>query len=97
MLNNKSLTNQQVFLLGMLPSAYDLRKKTDNQPPEVKAAQRIVDKWHCQQKLAACRHEKRMNALVDKTKDSILFDSIDKARKIVLHIRKMMLEAKCSI
>jgi hypothetical protein len=89
--DSKKLTDQQRYLLARIPGLYQLNEhKPTPEPAEVKRARKIVDKWEKQEALLECQHKKRNEALIIKAKETVYFDTPEKALRIIQQCEKLL-------
>lgn len=89
--SNKQLTPQQRYLLERIPSSYQMNGyKERPESTEVKRARRLIDKWDKEEKLRQCQAGKRNEALRIKARESVYFDTPEKALAIVRQCEKML-------
>lgn len=87
----KQLTAQQRYLLDRIPSSYQMNGyKERPEPAEVKQARKLIDKWNKEEKLLQCQAGKRNEALRQKAKEAVYFDTPEKALAIVKQCEKML-------
>ena len=87
----KQLTVQQRYLLERLPSPYQMNGyKERAEPAQVKRARKLIKQWDKQEKVLQCQASKRNEALRQKAKEAIYFDTPEKALAIVRQCEKML-------
>ena len=87
----RQLTVEQKYLLERLPSSYRMNGyKAPSEPIEVKRARRLVEQWDKRKRLLQCQAGKRNEALRQKAREAIYFDTPDKALAIVRQCEKML-------
>lgn len=87
----KQLTVEQRYLLERIPSSYQMNGyKERPEPAEVKQARKLIERWDKQEKLLSCRAGKRNEALRQKAREAIYFDTPEKALAIVKQCEKML-------
>lgn len=87
----KTLTVEQRYLLERIPSSYAMNGyKERPEPAEVKRARKLIDKWDKEEKLLACRAGKRNEALRQKAREAVYFDTPEKALAIIRQCEKML-------
>ena len=92
----RTLNERQKYLLGRIPTKYYLTKrKHEPEPANVRIARRLIASYDKKQALLDCQHTKRMEALVEKAKESVYFHPEEEALQIVQQIEK--LTRKCEI
>ena len=83
------LTDAQKFLLSRIPSRYEMASRnSEPEPAAVRSARRLLESWDKRQRKAACAHDKRMEALRDKAREVVYFDSPQKALAIIRQLNK---------
>jgi hypothetical protein len=60
------------------------------EPAEVKRARKVVKQWDKQEKLLECQAGKRNEALRQKAREAVYFDTPEKALAIVRQCEKML-------
>lgn len=89
--SRKSLTVEQRYLLERIPSSYQMNGyKPRTEPVEVKRARKLIERWDKQERLLSCQAGKRNEALRQKARESIYFDTPEKALAIVKQCEKML-------
>lgn len=89
--SRKQLTVEQRYLLERLPSSYQMNGyKERPEPAEVKQARKLIDKWDKEEKLRQCQTGKRNEALREKAREAIYFETPEKALAIVRQCEKML-------
>jgi len=89
--NSKQLTVQQRYLLERIPSSYQMNGyKERPEPAEVKQARKLIERWDKGEKLRACQAGKRNEALRQKAREAVYFDTPEKALAIVKQCEKML-------
>lgn len=87
----KTLTVEQRYLLERIPSSYQMNGyKERPEPAEVKQARKLIDKWDKEEKLLQCRASKRNEALRQKAREAVYFDTPEKALAIIRQCEKML-------
>lgn len=87
----KKLTAQQQYLLQRIPSSYQISSyKEAPTPAKVKKAQTVVKQWDKQERQRRCQADKRTQALLQKARESVYFDTPEKALAIIRQCEKMM-------
>jgi len=86
----QKLTPQQNYLLSCIPSTYDMKSYSHQDPPEVRRARRLIDSYDAMIKRRQCAWRKRMEALRSKAREAVYFSSPEKALAIVTQCRKMI-------
>lgn len=87
----KQLTPQQRYLLERIPSSYQMNGyKERPEPAEVKQARKLIEKWNKEEKLLQCQAGKRTEALRQKAREAVYFDTPEKALAIVKQCEKML-------
>lgn len=88
---NKSLTVEQQYLLERLPSRYQMNGyKPAPEPIEVKRARKLIQDYDKRERLLQCQADRRNEALRQKARESIYFDTPEKALAIVRQCEKML-------
>jgi len=88
---NRQLTVEQRYLLDRIPSSYQMNgHKERPEPAEVKHARKLIERWDKEEKLRACQAGKRNEALRQKAREAIYFDTPEKALVIVKQCEKML-------
>ena len=89
--SKKSLTVEQRYLLERIPSSYQMNGyKARVEPPEVKRARKLVEQWDKQERLLECQAGKRNEALRQKAREAVYFDTPEKALAIVRQCEKLL-------
>ena len=89
--SRKQLTVEQRYLLERIPSSYQMNGYKERvEPAEVKRARKLVEQWDKQEKLLQCQAGKRAQALREKAREAVYFDTPDKALAIVRQCEKML-------
>lgn len=89
--SRKQLTSQQQYLLQRIPSSYQMNGyKERPEPAEVKQARKLIERWDKEEKLRACQAGKRNEALRQKAREAVYFDTPEKALAIVKQCEKML-------
>lgn len=87
----KQLSVEQRYLLERIPSSYQMNGyKPRPEPVEVKRARKLIDQWDKQEKLLLCQAGKRNEALRQKAREAVYFDTPEKALAIVKQCEKML-------
>lgn len=87
----KQLTVEQRYLLERIPSSYQMNGyKERPEPAEVKKARKLVELWDQQEKRLRCEAGKRNEALRQKAREAVYFDTPEKALAIVKQCEKML-------
>lgn len=87
----KQLTAQQHYLLERIPSSYQMNGyKERSEPIEVRRARKLIEQWDKQEKLLQCQAGKRNEALRQKAREAVYFDTPEKALAIVKQCEKML-------
>jgi len=85
----ESLPDQQKYLLQRAPRLYDMNGyEQPAEPPEVKQARRVIERWEKEQSKSACAARKTNEALIRKAKEAIYFDKPEKALAIIQQCEK---------
>jgi hypothetical protein len=85
------LTIHQKYLLQRLPSLYSMNGHKERvEPAEVKQARKIIERWDKEESRLACESQKRKEALRQKAKEAIYFDTPEKALAIIRQCEKML-------
>jgi len=89
--SSSKINDQQKYLLGRIPSLYQMNghKKLD-EPVEVKRARKVIERWDKAEELRECKAKKRNEALIIKAKEAVYFASPEKALRIVQQCEKML-------
>lgn len=89
--SRKSLTVEQRYLLERLPSSYQMNGyKPAPEPVEVKRARKLIADYDKRERLLQCQVDKRNEALREKARESIYFDTPEKALAIVRQCEKIL-------
>lgn len=89
--SRKQLSVEQRYLLERIPSSYQMNGyKPRVEPAEVKRARKLVEQWDKQEKLLQCQAGKRNEALRQKAREAVYFDTPEKALAIVRQCEKML-------
>lgn len=89
--SRKQLTAQQQYLLQRIPSSYQMNGyKERPEPAEVKQARKLIERWDKREKLLQCQAGKRNEALRQKAREAVYFDTPEKALAIVRQCEKML-------
>lgn len=87
----KQLTVEQRYLLERVPSSYQMNGyKARTEPAEVKQARKLIEQWDKQEKVLQCRADKRNQALRQKAREAVYFDTPKKALAIVRQCEKLL-------
>lgn len=87
----RQLSIEQRYLLERIPSSYQMNGyKPRVEPIEVKRARKLVEQWDKQEKLLQCQAGKRADALRQKAREAVYFDTPEKALAIVRQCEKML-------
>jgi len=87
----KQLTAQQQYLLGRIPSSYQMNGYKERvETPEIKQARKLIERWEKEEKLLRCRAGMRNEALLRKARESVYFDTPEKALAIIQQCEKML-------
>lgn len=87
----RTLTDRQKYLLGRIPSLYDLNGEPKiTEPSDIKTYRRLVSEWDERQRRESCKQKKRNEALIRKARESVYFDSEQKALDIVRQVEKLL-------
>lgn len=87
----KQLTVEQRYLLERIPSSYQMNGyKARTEPPDVKRARALIERWDKQEKLLQCQAGKRNEALRQKAREAVYFDTPEKALAIVRQCEKLL-------
>lgn len=87
----KTLTVEQRYLLDRIPSSYQMNGYKERvEPAEVKQARKLTERWDKEEKLLQCRAGKRNEALRQKAREAIYFDTPEKALAIVRQCEKFL-------
>jgi hypothetical protein len=87
----KRLTAQQQYLLQRIPSSYQMNGyKERAEPAEVKQARKLIERWDKQEKLLQCQAGRRNEALRQKAREAVYFDTPEKALAIIRQCEKML-------
>lgn len=85
------LTPQQNYLLQRIPRAYELKDAENRvEPAEVKKARKAVEQWEEKENLLKCQAKKRNEALVQKAREAVYFETPEKALAIIRQCEKML-------
>jgi len=91
MKDSKKLTDQQRYLLGRVPSIYQMNGyKPTPEPSEVKRARKTIERWDKAESLRSCKAKKRNEALITKAKEAVYFAPPEKALRIVQQCEKLL-------
>lgn len=85
------LTPQQNYLLQRIPSTYDMNgieKRVE--PAEVKKARKVLEQWDKDENLRACQAKKRNQAIIQKAREAVYFDTPEKALVIIRQCEKLL-------
>ncbi len=89
--SRKQLTAQQQYLLQRIPSSYQMNGyKERAEPVEVKQARKLIDRWGKEERQRRCEAERRSEALRQKAREAVYFDTPEKAPAIVKQCEKML-------
>lgn len=89
--SRKQLSVEQRYLLERIPSPYQMNGyKPRPEPVEVRRARKLIDQWDKQEKLLLCQAGKRNEALRQKAREAVYFDTPEKALAIVKQCEKML-------
>lgn len=89
--SRKQLSVEQRYLLERIPSSYQMNGyKPRPELVEVKRARKLIEQWDKQEKLLACQAGKRNEALRQKAREAVYFDTPEKALAIVKQCEKML-------
>jgi hypothetical protein len=81
----------QRYLLDRIPARYSLNGfEPKPEPAEVRKARKTVERWDKAIAHQRCVHDKRIDALVRKARESVYFDSEEKALAIIRQVEKML-------
>lgn len=87
----KQLTVEQRYLLERIPSLYQMNGyKERPEPAEVKKARKLIEEWDKQEKRLQCEAGRRNEALRQKAREAVYFDTPEKALAIVRQCEKML-------
>lgn len=87
----KKLTDQQKYLLQRIPSSYQMNGYTPlPKPTEVKKAEALAERWRKQESQRQCQADKRKEALRQKAREAVYFDTPEKALAIIRQCEKML-------
>lgn len=87
----RGLTAQQRYLLGRIPSTYDMNGLDKTvEPASVKAARKLLEQYEKQENLRQCQARKRNEALIRKARESVYFDTPEKALAIIRQCEKLL-------
>lgn len=87
----KQLTVEQRYLLERIPSSYQMNGyKPNPEPLEVKRARALIERYDKRENLLRCRADKRNQALRQKAREAVYFDTPEKALAIVRQCEKML-------
>ena|ERR1043165_2509783 len=87
----RKLSDQQKYLLQRIPSSYQMNGyKERPEPAEVKQARKLIERWDKQEKLLACQASRRNEALRQKAREAVYFDTPEKALAIIQQCEKML-------
>lgn len=87
----KTLTVEQRYLLERIPSSYAMNGHKERvEPAEVKRARKLIERWDKEEKLLQCRAGKRNEALGQKAREAVYFDTPEKALAIVRQCEKLL-------
>lgn len=85
------LTDQQKYLLQRIPSSYQMNGyKPQVEPTEVKQARKLIERWNKQERLLQCQAGKRTEALRNKAREAVYFDTPEKALAIIRQCEKLL-------
>lgn len=85
------LSDQQKYLLQRIPSSYQMNGYTPTpMPPEVKKAEALVERFRKQEAKRECQAGKRKEALRQKAREAVYFDTPEKALAIIRQCEKML-------
>jgi hypothetical protein len=89
--SKRQLTVEQKYLLQRIPSSYRMNGyKKRVEPTEVRQARKLVERWDKEESLLQCRAGKRNDALLQKAREAVYFDTPEKALVIVRQCEKML-------
>lgn len=87
----KKLTDQQKYLLQRIPSSYQMNGyKETPMPVSVKKAEALVERYRKQEARQRCVADKRKEALRQKAREAVYFDSPEKALAIIRQCEKLL-------
>jgi hypothetical protein len=88
----RTLNDRQRYLLQRIPDRYKLATwKNPPEPSAVKAARKLVTAWDETQRIESCKYIKRMEALIQKAREAVYFETEEKALGIVRQVEKLTL------
>ncbi len=87
--HEEELRSLDSLLMTVLPLRMNGHKERV-EPAEVKQARKIIERWDKEESRLACESQKRKEALRQKAKEAIYFDTPEKALAIIRQCEKML-------
>lgn len=83
--------DRERYLLHRIPSIHDMNgHKPAPEPPEVRHAKRIIERFEKAEAAKDCKARKRNEALIRKAREAVYFSPPEKALRIIQQCEKML-------